>query len=286
MTHNRRPTLLTGLRAGSYSLRREPRQSCRIVDEQPGVLRALGTRQRGTGIPSGHAGGFFYVWRVGVGGDEIEPSVALRCKECGQRHGPKERWPRLRRRDWERASSPLYDLGRGPAHVHARSSSPTRPARPSGGYRELLPHRRRADRGPRHPASHPLLPAPKSGPAPGGAIADLWVMYDAACHPDPLVPRTDVVAPRPDQGQGVRLGHASAAASHRATSPTPWPPGPSAVGPCAPSFWSPRTSRSAKLPRHPPSYGATLVGVARQLRPPSTGLCAEIAEPHGGASCT
>jgi len=101
--------------------------------------------------------------------------VGLRCKECGKEQAKDpvaacaECWGGL---------EPVYDLDEV-RRSFTRETIASRP-RDLWRYRELLPLDGEPSVG--HGTGFtPLLPAPRLGQRLG--IADLWVKYDAACHP-------------------------------------------------------------------------------------------------------
>ena len=101
--------------------------------------------------------------------------VGLRCKECGKEQAKDpvaacaECWGGL---------EPVYDLDEV-RRTFTRETIASRP-RDLWRYRELLPLDGEPTVG--HGTGFtPLLPAPRLGQRLG--IADLWVKYDAACHP-------------------------------------------------------------------------------------------------------
>jgi threonine synthase len=101
--------------------------------------------------------------------------TGLKCKECG-RTWPKE--PTAACADCWGPLEASYDL-EAAARTFTRETIATRP-RDLWRYAELLPLEGEPTVG-RGTGFTPLLPAPRLGAAIG--VRDLWIKYDAACHP-------------------------------------------------------------------------------------------------------
>src|SRR2546422_2137323 len=101
--------------------------------------------------------------------------TGLRCKGCGKEF---EKKPVAACEECWAALEPIYDLD-GIRRTSTRESIAMRP-RDLWRYHELLPTDGEPTVG-RGTGFTPLIPAPRLGARLG--IRDLWIKYDAACHP-------------------------------------------------------------------------------------------------------
>jgi threonine synthase len=202
-----------------------------------------------------------------VGGDEMSRVVALRCKECGQQQAKEPVaacaacWGGL---------EPLYDMD----EVRRTFTPETIATRPRNlwRYRELLPLDGEPTVG--HGSGFtPLLPAPKLGQRLG--IADLWVKYDAACHPT-LSFKDRLVAVALSKAREFGMDTVGCASTGNLANAV-------AAGAAASGLRAvilvPEDLEAAKL-LGSAVYGATLVGVRGNYDRVNR-LCAEISDRHG-----
>jgi len=101
--------------------------------------------------------------------------IGLQCRACGK---TRDKDPVAACEDCWAALEPIYDLDAA-ARTFTREAIAARP-RDLWRYRELLPVDGEPSVG-RGTGFTPLLSAPRLGACLG--IADLWIKYDAACHP-------------------------------------------------------------------------------------------------------
>jgi threonine synthase len=192
--------------------------------------------------------------------------LALKCRDCG-REGPLE--PVAVCSECWGALEPVYDLD-----LVRRTFTPAAIAerpRDLWRYRELLP----IDGDPtvgRGTGFTPLLPVPRLGRRLG--ISDLWVKYDAACHPSlSFKDRVVAVALTKAKEFGMdTVGCASTGNLANAVAAGAAAAGLSAV------VLVPEDLEAAKLTATA-AYGATLVGVRGNYDRVNR-LCAEIADRH------
>jgi threonine synthase len=193
--------------------------------------------------------------------------VGLRCKECGKEQAKDpvaacaECWGGL---------EPVYDLD----EVRRTFTRETIAARPRDlwRYRELLPLDGEPTVG--HGTGFtPLLPAPRLGQRLG--IADLWVKYDAACHPT-LSFKDRLVAVALSKAREFGMDTVGCASTGNLANAV-------AAGAAASGLRAvilvPEDLEAAKLVGSA-VYGATLVGVRGNYDRVNR-LCAEICDRHG-----
>lgn len=193
--------------------------------------------------------------------------VALRCRACGKEHRPEllaaceACWAPL---------DPVYDLD-AVRRTFTREGIATR-GPDLWRYRELLPveGEPRAGRG---TGFTPLLPAPRLGGRLG--IDDLWIKYDAACHPS-LSFKDRLVAVALTRALELKLEVVGCASTGNLANAV-------AAGAAAAGLPAvvlvPEQLEAAKL-QATRVYGATLVGVRGDYDRASR-LCAEIAASRG-----
>ena len=199
----------------------------------------------------------------------MEYVLGLKCKGCGKECGKK---PVAACEECWAALEPIYDMD---ARARARSPGRRSPARPRDlwRYRELLPIDGEPTVG-RGTGFTPLLPRPRLGERLG--IRDLWVKYDAACHPT-LSFKDRLVAVALTKAKEFGHGHRGLRV-HRQ-------PGERGGGggrglrACGPSSSCPRTWKRRRS-RAPRSSAPTLVGVRGNYDRVNR-LCAQIADRHG-----
>ena len=193
--------------------------------------------------------------------------VGLRCKECGKERAKDpvaacpECWGGL---------EPVYDLD----EVRRSFTPATIASRPRDlwRYRELLPLDGEPTVG--HGTGFtPLLPAPRLGQRLG--IADLWVKYDAACHPT-LSFKDRLVAVALSKAREFGMDTVGCASTGNLANAV-------AAGAAASGLRAvilvPEDLEAAKLVGSA-VYGATLVGVRGNYDRVNR-LCAEICDRHG-----
>jgi len=193
--------------------------------------------------------------------------IALRCKECGKEQAKEpvaacaECWGGL---------EPLYDLD----EVRRTFTPETIASRPRDlwRYRELLPLDGEPTVG-RGTGFTPLLPVPRLGRRLG--IADLWVKYDAACHPT-LSFKDRLVAVALSKAREFGMDTVGCASTGNLANAV-------AAGAAASGLRAvilvPEDLEAAKLVGSA-VYGATLVGVRGNYDRVNR-LCAEICDRHG-----
>jgi len=193
--------------------------------------------------------------------------IALRCKECGKEQAKEpvaacaECWGGL---------EPLYDLDEV-RRTFTRETIASRP-RDLWRYRELLPLDGEPTVG--HGTGFtPLLPVPRLGRRLG--IADLWVKYDAACHPT-LSFKDRLVAVALSKAREFGMDTVGCASTGNLANAV-------AAGAAASGLRAvilvPEDLEAAKLVGSA-VYGATLVGVRGNYDRVNR-LCAEICDRHG-----
>ncbi|PYQ15619.1 MAG: threonine synthase [Acidobacteria bacterium] len=197
----------------------------------------------------------------------INAVVGLRCKECGRDQAKEpvaacpECWGGL---------EPLYDLDRV-RRTFTREAIASRPA-DLWRYRELLPLDDEPTVG-RGTGFTPLLPAPRLGRRLG--IRDLWVKYDAACHPT-LSFKDRLVAVALSKAREFGMDTVGCASTGNLANAV-------AAGAAAAGLRAvilvPEDLEAAKLVGSA-VYGATLVGVRGNYDRVNR-LCTEIVERHG-----
>jgi threonine synthase len=193
--------------------------------------------------------------------------IALRCKECGKEQAKEpvaacaECWGGL---------EPLYDLDEV-RRTFTKEAIASRP-RDLWRYRELLPLDGEPTVG-RGTGFTPLLPAPRLGRRLG--IADLWVKYDAACHPT-LSFKDRLVAVALSKAREFGMDTVGCASTGNLANAV-------AAGAAASGLRAvilvPEDLEAAKLVGSA-VYGATLVGVRGNYDRVNR-LCAEICDRHG-----
>jgi threonine synthase len=193
--------------------------------------------------------------------------IALRCKECGKEQAKEpvaacaECWGGL---------EPLYDLD----EVRRTFTPETIASRPRDlwRYRELLPLDGEPTVG-RGTGFTPLLAVPRLGRRLG--IADLWVKYDAACHPT-LSFKDRLVAVALSKAREFGMDTVGCASTGNLANAV-------AAGAAASGLRAvilvPEDLEAAKLVGSA-VYGATLVGVRGNYDRVNR-LCAEICDRHG-----
>jgi threonine synthase len=193
--------------------------------------------------------------------------LGLTCKECGRTY-PKE--PVAACSECWGGLEPVYDLDRVRA-TFTRDRIASRP-RDLWRYRELLP----VDGEPAvgiGTGFTPLLPAPRLGARLG--IADLWIKYDAACHPT-LSFKDRLVAVSLTKAKEFGLTTVGCASTGNLANAV-------AAGAAAAGLRAvvlvPKDLEAAKL-TGTAVYGATLVGVEGNYDRVNR-LCAQIADRYG-----
>jgi len=192
--------------------------------------------------------------------------VALKCRECG-REGPQE--PVSFCAECWGGLEPVYDLEEV-RRTFTREAIASRP-RDLWRYHELLPvdGTPRVGRG---TGFTPLLPAPRLGRRLG--IADLWIKYDAACHPT-LSFKDRVVAVA--LTKAIEFGMDTVGCASTGNLANAVAAGAAAAGLKA-VVLVPQDLEAAKLAATA-VYGATVVGVRGHYDRVNR-LCAEIADRH------
>jgi len=193
--------------------------------------------------------------------------VGLKCKECGKERGKdpvaacEECWGAL---------LPVYDMD-GVRRTFTREAIAARP-RDLFRYRELLPLDGEGTVG-RGTGFTPLIPAPRLGARLG--IRDLWIKYDAACHPTlSFKDRLVAIALSKAREFGMTtVGCASTGNLANAVAAGATAAGLRAV------VLVPEDLEAAKL-TGTAVFGATLVGVRGNYDRVNR-LCAQIADRHG-----
>jgi len=192
--------------------------------------------------------------------------LALKCRDCG-REGPLE--PVAVCSECWGALEPVYDLDRV-RRTFTPEAIAERP-RDLWRYRELLPIDGEPTVG-RGTGFTPLLPVPRLGRLLG--IADLWVKYDAACHPS-LSFKDRVVAVALTKAKEFGMDTVGCASTGNLANAV-------AAGAAAAGLRAvvlvPEDLEAAKLTTTA-AYGATLVGVRGNYDRVNR-LCAEIADQH------
>ena len=193
--------------------------------------------------------------------------LGLKCKECGRE---KEKVPAAACDACWGALLPVYDMG-AVRRTFTRESIAARP-RDLWRYHELLPLDGEATVG-RGTGFTPLLPARRLGARLG--IRDLWIKYDAACHPTlSFKDRLVAIALSKAREFGMTtVGCASTGNLANAVAAGATAAGLQAV------ILVPEDLEAAKL-TGTAIYGATLVGVRGNYDRVNR-LCAEIADRHG-----
>jgi threonine synthase len=193
--------------------------------------------------------------------------TSLKCKECGKE------WPKTPvaacAECWG-ALEPVYDLD-AVKRTFTKSSLATRP-RDLWRYRELLP----IDGEPTVGAGTgftPLIPAPRLGARLG--IRDLWIKYDAACHPT-LSFKDRLVAVALTKAKEFGMGTVGCASTGNLANAVA---GGAAAAGLRAVVLVPEDLEAAKL-AGTAVYGATLVGVRGNYDRVNR-LCAEIADRYG-----
>ena len=197
----------------------------------------------------------------------INAVVGLRCKECGR---DQEKEPVAACPECWGGLEPLYDLDRV-RRTFTREAIASRPA-DLWRYRELLPLDDEPTVG-RGTGFTPLLPAPRLGRRLG--IRDLWVKYDAACHPT-LSFKDRLVAVALSKAREFGMDTVGCASTGNLANAV-------AAGAAAAGLRAvilvPEDLEAAKLVGSA-VYGATLVGVRGNYDRVNR-LCTEIVERHG-----
>jgi threonine synthase len=193
--------------------------------------------------------------------------VGLKCKECGRERGKD---PVAACEECWGAVLPVYDM-EAVRRTFTREAIAARP-RDLWRYRELLPIDGEATVG--HGTGFtPLLPAPRLGRRLG--IRDLWVKYDAACHPT-LSFKDRLVAVALSKAREFGMTTVGCASTGNLANAV-------AAGAAAGGFRAvilvPEDLEAAKL-TGTAVYGATLVGVRGNYDRVNR-LCAQIADRYG-----
>ena len=192
--------------------------------------------------------------------------LALKCRDCG-REGPLD--PVAVCAECWGALEPVYDLDLV-RRTFTKAAIAERP-RDLWRYRELLPIDGEPTVG-RGTGFTPLLPVPRLGRRLG--IADLWVKYDAACHPS-LSFKDRVVAVALTKAKEFGMDTVGCASTGNLANAV-------AAGAAAAGLKAvvlvPEDLEAAKLTTTA-AYGATLVGVRGNYDRVNR-LCAEIADRH------
>src|SRR5437899_2446465 len=201
------------------------------------------------------------------GGSRMTAVVGLRCKECGREQAKEpvaacaECWGGL---------EPLYDLDQV-RRTFTRAAIASRPL-DLWRYHELLPLDGEPTVG-RGTGFTPLLPAPRLGRRIG--VPDLWVKYDAACHPT-LSFKDRLVAVALSKAREFGMDTVGCASTGNLANAV-------AAGAAAAGLRAvilvPEDLEAAKLVGSA-VYGATLVGVRGNYDRVHR-LCAEICDQHG-----
>jgi threonine synthase len=193
--------------------------------------------------------------------------LGLKCKECGRE---KEKVPAAACDECWGALLPVYDMAAA-RRTFTRAAIAERP-RDLWRYHELLPLDGEATVG-RGTGFTPLLPAPRLGQRLG--IRDLWIKYDAACHPT-LSFKDRLVAIALSKAREFGMTTVGCASTGNLANAV-------AAGATAAGLRSvilvPEDLEAAKL-TGTAVYGATLVGVRGNYDRVNR-LCAEIADRHG-----
>src|SRR5712692_3199288 len=193
--------------------------------------------------------------------------TGLRCKGCGKEF---EKKPVAACEECWAALEPIYDLD-GIRRTFTRESIARRP-RDLWRYHELLPTDGEPTVG-RGTGFTPLIPAPRLGARLG--IRDLWIKYDAACHPT-LSFKDRLVAVALSKAREFGMDTVGCASTGNLANAV-------AAGAAASGLRAvilvPEDLEAAKLVGSA-VYGATLVGVRGNYDRVNR-LCAEIVDRHG-----
>jgi threonine synthase len=193
--------------------------------------------------------------------------IALKCKECGKERAKE---PIAACEECWGAVLPVYDMD-AVRRTFTREAIAARP-RDLWRYHELLPLDGEATVG-RGTGFTPLLPAPRLGQRLG--IRDLWIKYDAACHPT-LSFKDRLVAVALSKAREFGMSTVGCASTGNLANAVA--AGATAAGLRA-VILVPEDLEAAKL-TGTAVYGVTLVGVRGNYDRVNR-LCAEIADRHG-----